>query len=123
MAALSSAGAFVLAGAGPSHALTSFWGCTSYPSALQCYDSSGYHGWIQIDAASSGLAVNEWCAKAQASGGTIKAGSGCNSNATSRVSCLDNVSPNSLGYGYWDGSGGPWTVADEALSPSDATAC
>jgi len=96
------------------------WGCGSYGSAQTCWAGTGYRGYNEVNSGTwAGTPPrSEWCAKAQGSGGTIKAGSGCNLNAVTRISCLDNVSPNSAAYAYWAGSGSTLDVFAEARTPS-----
>jgi hypothetical protein len=93
-------------------------------AAQICYLGTGYRGYIEINSGTlAGTAPpHEWCAKAAAAGGTIKAGSECNANAASRVSCLANVSPNWAGYAYWDGCGPNLLVIVEGRTPS-SSAC
>lgn len=94
--------------------------CNNYVSAQSCYLGSGYRGYIQVTSGTldGATARSEWCAKAVTAAGNIKGGSGCNYNAVSRKSCLDNVSPNSVGYSYWAGTGYPLLVVTEGRTPT-----
>jgi hypothetical protein len=121
---LGSALMFMLVLAYPAGADVDMAACNNASSAQTCYLGTGYRGYIEINSGTLAgtTPVHEWCAKAEAAGGTIKAGSGCNPNAVSRTSCLDNVSPNSAGYAYWDGSGPNLLVVVQGRTPA-SSAC
>jgi hypothetical protein len=98
--------------------------CNSYTSGQQCWAGTGYRSYIEITNTMGG-AVYEVCAKGITEAQNLRTGSGCNNNASGRVSCFSGGSPLSAAYIYWGGTtpSGTAGVIGRARTPSSQTYC